>query len=118
MSSQLFQEEKPSSTRPPEPQDIHNDANGANGANSTLPAKPSPAKDIRFWLIMVGLILSVFISAIDGSGLSTALPTIVREFDLGADYLDRIDKYRTAKRLVRRLDALGYAVLLRPKPTD
>ena len=27
--------------------------------------------------------------------------------DLGADYLDRVDKYRTAKRLVRRLDTLG-----------
>ena len=36
--------------------------------------------------------------------------------DLGADYLDRVDKHRTAKRLVRCLDALGYAVLLRPKP--
>jgi transposase len=36
--------------------------------------------------------------------------------DLGADYLDRVDKHRTAKRLVRRLDALGYAVMLRPKP--
>jgi transposase len=35
--------------------------------------------------------------------------------DLGADYLDRIDKYRTAKRLVRRLDALGYDVMLQPK---
>ena len=38
--------------------------------------------------------------------------------DLGADYLDRVDKHRTAKRLVRRLDALGYAVMLRPKPAD
>jgi len=38
--------------------------------------------------------------------------------DLGADYLDRIDKHRTAKRLVRRLDALGYAVMLRPKPAS
>ncbi len=38
--------------------------------------------------------------------------------DLGADYLDRVDKYRTAKRLVRRLDALGYAVMLRPKPAN
>jgi transposase len=37
--------------------------------------------------------------------------------DLGADYLDRLDKHRTAKRLVRRLDALGYEVLLRPKAT-
>ena len=35
--------------------------------------------------------------------------------DLGADYLDRVDRYRTAKRLVRRLDALGYDVMLRPK---
>ena len=35
--------------------------------------------------------------------------------DLGADYLDRIDKHRTAKRLVRRLGDLGYDVMLRPK---
>jgi hypothetical protein len=38
--------------------------------------------------------------------------------DLGTDHLDRVDKHRTAKRLVRRLDALGYAVMLRPKPAD
>src|SRR5918993_2887763 len=35
--------------------------------------------------------------------------------DLGGDYLDRVDKHRTAKRLIRRLDALGYHVMLRPK---
>jgi transposase len=35
--------------------------------------------------------------------------------DLGADYLDRLDQHRTARRLVRRLDALGYDVMLRPK---
>ena len=35
--------------------------------------------------------------------------------DLGADYLDRLDKHRTAKRLVRRLGELGYEVMLRPK---
>jgi len=38
--------------------------------------------------------------------------------ELGADDLDRVDKHRTAKRLVRRLDALGYAVMLRPKPAN
>ena len=37
--------------------------------------------------------------------------------DLGGDYLDRVDKYRTAKHLVRRLAALGYDVMLRPKAT-
>ena len=35
--------------------------------------------------------------------------------DLGADYLDRLDKHRTAKRLIRRLNALGYEVMLQPK---
>ena len=35
--------------------------------------------------------------------------------DLGADHLDRSDRQRTAKRLLRRLDALGYTVLLQPK---
>jgi transposase len=34
--------------------------------------------------------------------------------NLGGDYLDRIDKHRTAKRLIRRLGALGYEVMLRP----
>ena len=33
--------------------------------------------------------------------------------ELGADYLDRVDKRRTTKRLTRRLDALGYNVVLR-----
>ena len=37
--------------------------------------------------------------------------------DLGAGYLDCVNKHRTAKRLIRRLDALGYDVMLRPKAT-
>ena len=35
--------------------------------------------------------------------------------DLGGDYLDGLNKHRTAKRLVQRLDRLGYDVMLRPK---
>jgi len=38
--------------------------------------------------------------------------------NLGADYLDCVDKHRTANRLVRCLDALGYAVMLGPKPAN
>ena len=30
--------------------------------------------------------------------------------DLGADYLDQLDRERTAKRLVRRLEHLGYTI--------
>jgi transposase len=36
--------------------------------------------------------------------------------ELGADYLDRRTKHQTAKRLLRRLQALGYEILLRPSP--
>ena len=35
--------------------------------------------------------------------------------DLRADHLGRVDKHCTAKRLVRRLDALGYDVTFRPR---
>ncbi len=35
--------------------------------------------------------------------------------DLGADYLDRVNKHGTARRLARRLTALGHDVILRPE---
>ncbi len=35
--------------------------------------------------------------------------------DLGADYLDRLDRTRTAKDLVRRFDHLGFDVQLTKK---
>jgi len=35
--------------------------------------------------------------------------------ELGADYLDRRHKHRIARRLIRRLNALGYEVMLQPK---
>ena len=44
-----------------------------------------------------------------------ALDRIGEREQLRVDYLDRVDKHRTAKRLVRRLDALGYPVMLRSK---
>jgi len=37
--------------------------------------------------------------------------------DLGGGYLDRVNKHSTAKRLARRLTALGYDVMLRPTAT-
>ena len=41
----------------------------------------------------------------------------VRFADLGGDYLERINKHSTAKRLARRLTALCNDVMLRPKAT-
>ena len=47
--------------------------------------------------------------------LADMLQRAVAFADPGAGYLDRVDKHRTARRLVRRLDALGYDVMLRSK---
>ena len=33
--------------------------------------------------------------------------------ELGATYLDALDKERTAKRLIKRLEALGFAIVKR-----
>lgn len=47
------------------------------------------------------------------------LPRSVAFLDLGADYLDRVDKHRTAKRLVRRVDALATRSCSAPsRPTE
>lgn len=64
-------------------------ASVGNDEGTTTPpaAKGGAPRDARFWTIMAGLILAVIVSSLDGSALSTALPTIVAEFDLGPDYV-------------------------------
>ncbi len=44
------------------------------------------------------------------------LQGVVAFSDFGANYLERVDKHRAARCLVRRLDALGYAVMVHLKP--
>ncbi|KAM0749144.1 iron permease [Meredithblackwellia eburnea MCA 4105] len=39
-------------------------------------APQTPPKDFKFWLIIVGLLISTFLSALDLTAISTALPTI------------------------------------------
>ena len=46
--------------------------------------------------------------------LSRAVPFVA----LGAGYLDRRDGHPAAKRLLRRPNALGYEVMLRPRAAD
>ena len=38
--------------------------------------------------------------------------------DLGADYFDKGDKERLTRQALRRLEALGYAVILTPKQEE
>ncbi|KAI1076750.1 major facilitator superfamily domain-containing protein [Whalleya microplaca] len=48
---------------------------------------------LQFWLIVVAIILSAIVSALDGSAVSTALPTIVAELELGPNYVWTVNIY-------------------------
>ncbi|RYC65150.1 hypothetical protein CHU98_g1018 [Xylaria longipes] len=67
----------------------------SKGVTTTIDddAPPSPpdtsgkARGAGFWIIMGSLMLAFVISALDGAVVSTALPTIVRDFNIGASYV-------------------------------
>ncbi|TCD70608.1 hypothetical protein EIP91_002638 [Steccherinum ochraceum] len=49
------------------------------------PAMPGTKKDLKFWLILLSLCLCMFVSALDFTGLSTALPVISNDLR-GGDF--------------------------------
>ncbi|KAG9044554.1 hypothetical protein FS837_007959 [Tulasnella sp. UAMH 9824] len=49
------------------------------------PPQPPTDKGIRFWLVIVAMMVTTFLSAIDLTSVSTALPTIVESLN-GADF--------------------------------
>ncbi|PGH19024.1 hypothetical protein AJ79_00058 [Helicocarpus griseus UAMH5409] len=49
--------------------------------------KKAPHHNWRFYIIFIGLVATGVLSALDGAIVSTALPTIVAELDIGADYI-------------------------------
>ncbi|KAI9768098.1 MAG: hypothetical protein M1840_005132 [Geoglossum simile] len=65
------------------------------------PTSVAPGQDIphkphygfAFWAIFAGLVLTALISALDGSIVSTALPTIVRDLEAGDNYVWIINVY-------------------------
>lgn len=56
---------------------------------------PCSGKDrgTRFWIIMGALMLAFVISALDGAVVSTGLPTIVHDFNMGASYVWVVNIY-------------------------
>ncbi|EKG11536.1 Tetracycline resistance protein TetB/drug resistance transporter [Macrophomina phaseolina MS6] len=53
----------------------------------------SPQYTWRFWVIFAGLALSALLSALEGSIISTALPTILAELGAGGEYIWVINIY-------------------------
>ncbi|GAA5958888.1 hypothetical protein JCM3765_000766 [Sporobolomyces pararoseus] len=49
-------------------------------ASDEVKIATSPPKDLKFWLVFLSLCVSMFLSALDLTGISTALPDIVASF--------------------------------------
>lgn len=50
-------------------------------------------RGVRFWTVMGTLMLAFVISALDGAVVSTALPTITEDFNIGAGYVWVVNIY-------------------------
>ena len=56
-------------------------------ASLSPPVTSSESRGAGFWIIMAALMLAFLISALDGAVVSTALHTIVHDFNIGAGYV-------------------------------
>ncbi|KAM7212882.1 efflux pump FUS6 [Rhypophila decipiens] len=82
----------------------HDDSSRSASDDPTSSSSESkPPRGARFWIIIAGLIFSVIISSLDGSALSTALPTIVSELDIGPDYVWTTNIYFLTQTIVQPL---------------
>ncbi|KAI0206627.1 MFS general substrate transporter [Astrocystis sublimbata] len=55
--------------------------------------EPKAKKDSRFWLIFICMVVTAFLSALEGSIVSTALPSIARALDASEDYIWVVNVY-------------------------
>lgn len=62
-------------------------SNSGTTATPAVPAEVSkPKRGLYFWLVMLAICVSVFLSALEYTSVSTALPTIVHDLD-GEDFV-------------------------------
>ncbi|KAH0566233.1 hypothetical protein GP486_000380 [Trichoglossum hirsutum] len=72
---------------------IHPTAGMAMQTISLEASVAEPRYGFTFWAIFAGLALTAMVSALDGSIVSTALPTIVRDLQAGDNYVWIINAY-------------------------
>jgi len=74
----------------------HNLTLSSNDDPSSGPNNEKPKKttySLSFWLVFASLCFTGLISALDGSIVSTALPSIIAELDGGANYIWVVNVY-------------------------
>ncbi|GAW16231.1 hypothetical protein ANO14919_056540 [Xylariales sp. No.14919] len=89
MATPPSDEEKPFSKS-----DASKDVTTTDTDDATPPPENSgKSRQTGFWIIMAALLLAFVISALDGAVVSTALPTIVHDFNIGAGYVWVVNIY-------------------------
>lgn len=68
-------------------------SNNVSPPNQPAGAEPVFHADWRIWVIFSGLAVSALLSALEGSVISTALPTIAAELGSGGNYVWVINLY-------------------------
>ncbi|KAI1505451.1 MFS general substrate transporter [Biscogniauxia marginata] len=77
----------------PSPADTSSPPDTLNSGTSLPPKQKSAGRGFRFWALFVCLALTAFLSALEGSIVSTALPTISREINVAENYVWVINVY-------------------------
>ncbi len=65
----------------------------ANHDANPPPTEGTVPKGPRFWLVFVCLVLTAFLSALEGSIVSTALPSIARALNASQNYIWVVNVY-------------------------
>lgn len=72
------------------------------GLESDRAHREPQKRGVRFWMVMLGLLLAALMSGLDGS-ISTALPTIVHELSLGPSFVWVLNVYFLTTAVVQPL---------------
>ncbi|KAI0856744.1 MFS general substrate transporter [Xylaria cubensis] len=72
---------------------IHNAEESVPAAADSPPTEAKAEKGWQFWAVFVCLVLTAFVSALEGSIVSTALPSIARALGSSQDYIWVVNVY-------------------------
>ena len=73
--------------------DVESDVKSHDSAPERVEKSAASQLDWKVWVIFSGLAVSALLSALEGSVISTALPTIAADLDLGGNYVWVINIY-------------------------
>lgn len=82
-----------------------------NETRSPAATEETTKKDWKFWFIFFSLVLTAFLSALEGSVVSTALPSIAQALEASENYIWVVNVYYLTKYVATHPFGLTLALL-------